>query len=236
MEFGFVSRQQCVDERLVGVFVHRAVQVGFLLFLGFAFVIAGLHPCFGHVDAVCIDDWGDGIEECQRLGAGFIRDCLTQTLRGQGACRNDPVTVVGQVGDFFVRRADQRVIHQGLGHGFRKRIAVNSQRTTCGQAMIIGGRDDQATCGAHFPMQQADSVLFVVIRPERIGTNHFAEVARLVGKGFDLGAHFVDDHGHTHLCGLPCGLGSGHSAADDMKRFCHARADSVSALHCHGVC
>ena len=86
--------------------------------------------------------------------------------------------------------------------------------------------DDQAARFAHFPMQQTHGVLFVIVRPERVGTHHLAQIAGLVGEGFDLGAHFVDHDGHAPICGLPCCLGPGHAAADDMKFLCHG-ADVV---------
>ena len=55
-------------------------------------------------------------------------------------------------------------------------------------------------------------------------------MAGAMGKGFHLGAHFVDHHVYTHVCGLPGGLGSGHATADDMQCLGHEgphRADAA---------
>jgi len=71
LEFGFIRGQQRVDERLVLVLGHRAVEVGCTLFLGLALVIARLHPRFAHIDAVVVDDRRDRVEKGQCLGTGF---------------------------------------------------------------------------------------------------------------------------------------------------------------------
>jgi hypothetical protein len=55
-------------------------------------------------------------------------------------------------------------------------------------------------------MEQAHSVLFVVVRAEGIRTDHFGKFAGLVGKGFDRGPHFVNDHVEARVRGLPRGL------------------------------
>ena len=65
--------------------------------------------------------------------------------------------------------------------------------------------------------------MFIIVRPERVGTDHFTKVTSLVGKGADLGPHFMQDDRNAHLCSLPSGLGSGHAATDDMKYFAHGQ-------------
>ena len=70
-------------------------------------------------------------------------------------------------------------------------------------------------------MQQANGILFVVIRAERVGTDHFAQQPGLMGERADSGAHFMQHDLDPPVGGLPGGLGSGHAAADDMKRMCH---------------
>ena len=77
-----------------------------------------------------------------------------------------------------------------------------------GRRCFCGHFHDQAACGPHLPVQQADGVLFVVIRAEGVGADHLGEVAGAVGEGADLGPHFVDDDGHAHVCGLPGGFGA----------------------------
>ena len=49
-----------------------------------------------------------------------------------------------------------------------------------------------------------------------------------MGKGADLGTHFMDDHFYPEMSGLPRSLGTGHAAANDVKFCCfHNRALSV---------
>ena len=221
VELGLVSSQKRVDERLVGVAVHGAVEVGGALFLGLALVIARLHPGLGHVDAVGMHDGGDGVEEGKAFLSRLAGDGLGQRARGQGASCNDRGAALGQGGDFLFADADQRMIAQAIRHRLGEGVPVDGQCAPGGKAVTVGHFHDQPVCGPHFPMQQADGVLFVVIRAEGIGTDHLGQVAGLVGEGADGGAHFVDDHGHAERDGLPGGLGPGHAAADDMDRLCH---------------
>ena len=221
VEFGLVGGQKRVDERLVLVAGHRAVEIGGAFFFGFALVIARLHPGAAHVDAVVIDDRRDGVEKRQRIRAGFLRDRLAQTLGSQRAGGDDPVAAIGQGGDFARFHGDQRVCLQCGGNRGGKGIAVHGQGAARRQAVLVGGLHDKPTRRAHLPMQQAHGVLFVIIRAEGVGTDHLGQIAGAVGEGFDLGAHFVDHHAHAHPGCLPCGLGPGHAAANDMQNLCH---------------
>ena len=92
------------------------------------------------------------------------------------------------------------------GHRLGEQIAVHGQRTACRQGMGVGHRHDQAIGGAHFPVQQADRILFVVVRAERVRADHFRQIAGLVGERANLGAHFVDHHRNAHVGGLPGGF------------------------------
>ena len=102
-----------------------------------------------------------------------------------------------------------------------KGITVYRQGTTRRQFVRSRHFHDQPSRAAHFPMKQANSIAFVVVGPEGIGTDHFREMPGSVRESPDFGAHFVDDNRHAHLGGLPCGLGSGHAAADDVKCLYH---------------
>ena len=127
-----------------------------------------------------------------------------------------------QVVDLAGFDGDQRVVAQRLRHVTREGVTVDGEGAARGQAVTVGHRHDQPVSGAHFPMQKADGVLFVVIRAQRVGADHLGQVAGAMGEGAGLGAHFMDHHGHAHIGGLPCSLGPGHAATDDMKCRIHA--------------
>ena len=93
---------------------------------------------------------------------------------------------------------------------------IDGQRTAGRQSVRLGGLQNQAVGGAHFPMQEADGVLFAVVRAEGVGADHLGKVASAVGKGADLGPHFVQHDRHAGLSGLPGGFGACHAAADDV--------------------
>ena len=217
VKLGLFGGHERVDKGLVVGLGHRTVEVGLLLLFGFALVIARLRPDRVHVDAVGIDDGRDGVEKGQRFGARLCRDGLSQTLRRQRSGGDDPMTAVGQGGDLAVLDPNIRMRAQSGGHGGGKRIAIHSQGTTGGQGVGVGHVHDQPVGVAHFPMQQPDGVLFTIVRAEGIGADHFRQIAGLVSKSGDLGAHFVNDDAHAGLCRLPGRFGPGHAAADDME-------------------
>ena len=126
------------------------------------------------------------------------------------------MAAVGQFGDFGIIDGDIGVGHQRSRYRFRERITIHGQRATGGQAVLLGHLHDQPVSRPHFPMQQAHGVLFVIIRPERVGTDHLGQMAGPMRKGCHLGPHFVDDHLQPHVGGLPGCFRSGHAAADDM--------------------
>ena len=95
-------------------------------------------------------------------------------------------------------------------------LAVDGERAAGGQAVAVGGGDDQAAGRAHLPVQQADGVLLVVVGAEGVGADELGEAVGLVGEGADDGAHLVQDHGHADRGDLPGGLGAGEAAADDV--------------------
>ncbi|GLQ20243.1 hypothetical protein GCM10007854_11980 [Algimonas porphyrae] len=72
-------------------------------------------------------------------------------------------------------------------------------------------------------MQQTDRIAEMIIRTKGIGTDQFSAAAGLVRGCHALGPHFVQDDGHARFGGLPSGLGSGETGADDMDRCRHPR-------------
>ncbi|MNT84968.1 hypothetical protein D3C72_2250730 [compost metagenome] len=69
-------------------------------------------------------------------------------------------------------------------------------------------------------MQQADGVIFPVVRPEGVGTDQLSQAISMVGVGLYARhtAHFMQDDGHARLGDLPGGFGTGEATADDMHR------------------
>ncbi len=221
MELGLLGRQQRVDEGLVLGLGHRAIHVGGLFLDRLALVIARLHPGDGHVDALGIDDGGDGVEEGEALGAGLGPDRLCQSAGGEGAGGDDPMAILGQRGDLARLDPHQRMRPEPRGDGGGEGIPVHRQRAARGQAVGLGHRHQQSIRRPHFPVQQAHGIALVIIRAEGVGADHLGQIAGAMGEGADMGAHLVDDHGHAQFGRLPGGLGSGHAAADDVKLLCH---------------
>ena len=206
MKLCLVGFHQRIDESLILVFVHWAVEVSGALFFGFAFIIARLHPRLGHVDAVEIDDWGDGIKKRQRIRAGVCCDGFAQITRGEGAGCDDPMAVGRQLFYLTVLNGNVWVCIYRVSHCLGKVIAIHSQCATGRKAMFVCSLHNQTIGLAHFPMEQTNRVLLIIVRAERVGTNHFPHQSRLMRKGFNFGPHFVDDHFNAHVCGLPCSL------------------------------
>ena len=163
VELGLVGGQQGVDEGLVFVAVHRAVDIGLLLGQRLALVIAGLFPRDRHVDRVGMHDGRDGVKERQRLGARHATDRPRQRVRGQGPRGHDPVAVIGQLGDLSGNDGDQRIGLQRGGDRGGKRLAVHGQRAARGQAVAARHLHDQTARRAHFPMQLAHRVHHVIV-------------------------------------------------------------------------
>ena len=65
VKFGFIRLCQSIDKGVILGLSHRTVEIGCALLFCFTFVITGLHPSLAHINAVKIDDWGNGIKEGQ---------------------------------------------------------------------------------------------------------------------------------------------------------------------------
>lgn len=79
------------------------------------------------------------------------------------------------------------------------------------RALVLAG-------AAHFLMQQADRIGFVIVGPEGVRAHQFGEAVGLVGFRLTHAAHFVQHHFDAGVCGLPGGFRAGHAAADNMDR------------------
>ncbi|OIQ66494.1 hypothetical protein GALL_519340 [mine drainage metagenome] len=92
VKLGLFGGKQRVDEGLILHLGHRAVHVGGLFFLGFALVIARLHPSHRHIDAFRVDDGRNSVEEGKRGGARLGADRFGEGAGGQRAGGDDPVS------------------------------------------------------------------------------------------------------------------------------------------------
>ena len=203
------------------VLVHRAVEVGGALFLGLALVIARLHPGLRHVDAVEIDDGRDGVEKRQRLGPGFVRDRLGQLAEVSGPVAmiqwpSSGSSVISPYSTVILGCAISASVTD-CAKGSRSTASAPPAGRRCLSAVAMinpfAARISQCSRPTAFcSLSSERKELEQTISPSKPG---------LVGKGADLGAHFVDHDLHARVRGLPCGLGPGHAAAHDMKCICH---------------
>ena len=225
LEFGLLAVEQRLDEGLILGLVHRAVDV---VLAGAArpdLVVARLEPADIHVDRIEMDDRRDGVEEGERVGAGFLCDCVSQRRRRQRAGGDDRLVPIcrRQARNFLARDRDQGMRFEPCGDGGRKAVAVDGQRAAGRHLVGVAGRHDQRAGQPHLGMQQPDGVVLGVVGAERVGTDEFGKAVGLVRVGAAHRAHFVQDNRNAGLGRLPCCFRTGEAAADD-----------VDWLHVHG--
>ena len=85
--------------------------------------------------------------------------------------------------------------------------------------MFIGTAHDDGTSTAHFIMDQANRIVFLVIGPKRVRTDQFGAFVGMVGIGWSHRAHFMKDDGHASLGQLPGGFTTGQTGTNNMNRF-----------------
>ena len=89
--------------------------------------------------------------------------------------------------------------------------------------MLVGRGHDQRAEGPHFLMEQSDSIVLGVVRPEAVGANHLGEAVGFVRRGHvPTPAHFAKPDFQACVGQLPRGLRSGQPAADDVNPMRHA--------------
>ena len=108
---------------------------------------------------------------------------------------------------------------QLLCDGCGKSIAVDGQRRTGGHLVIGSRRDDQTIQATHFFVKHANSIPFMVVRPEGVGADKLCEMIGFMRMGAFDAAHFVKNDGYAEIGSLPGCFRSGHAAADNMDRF-----------------
>ena len=95
-------------------------------------------------------------------------------------------------------------------------VAVDRERAAGRHLMRIAAAHDERAEAAHFLMQQADRIGLPLVGSERIGADEFGERLGLVRGGRLHRPHLVQHDRHAAARDLPCGLGAGQPAADDM--------------------
>ena len=205
LELGLGTVEQGLNKGLILLLVHGAIDIGRLVAAGAFLVIARLTPRNVHIDAVRMDDGGDGVEEGQLPLAGQVQDGLRQGRGSQGTGRDNDIVPVRwrQPLDLFAQNGDQGVGFEPGGDGRRKALPVHGQRAARRHLMDVGTAEDDRVAAAHLGMEQANGIMLPIVRPERVGTDQFGQSLGLMGLGAAHGAHLVQDDRHARLSRLP---------------------------------
>ena len=162
--------------------------------------------------------------------AGDALDLGAQRVRSKRAGGEDgalrAVLVLVQSCDLFAKDANQRLGGNLLRNPPRKLNAIHGQRVAGGNGGLIRNAQQRRTRAPHLLLQQPRRGVgrFAL---QRIGTDQFAELRRLMGRGqprFSVhhGPHLIE----VHLAAQPrrgqCRLRAGQSAADHANLHCAA--------------
>jgi hypothetical protein len=101
-------------------------------------------------------------------------------LSARGALVSGPVAMIqrpsaGSSVTSLIFDENQRVGAQAFGHGPGEGVAVDGQGAAGRQAVPLRHFHHQAAGRAHFPMDQAHGIAFVVVRPEGVRADHFGK-------------------------------------------------------------
>ena len=166
MEFNLVALDQRINEGLELCFIEGAVDVILARAAGTGFVVARLEPGFLHVDALGMNDRGDGVEKGKVFLAGQFDNRRAESRRGEGARGHNHTVPIfrWQACDFTSFEGDQRMSQQGGGHLLGEPLPVDRKRASGGNLVHIGCGHNQRTEHAHFRMKNADGVVFGIVR------------------------------------------------------------------------
>ena len=144
-EVGARAAEQGVDKRLVGLAIHRAVDVRRCVSAGPLLVIPRLPPGDGHVDGVDVKNGRNGVKEMQGVLARSRPDLCGEGVGGQRSGRDDRRAPVlsRPMPRLFPHDLDVRLPLQGGGHVLRERDTVHGQRSPGRNLMEIGCSHDQ---------------------------------------------------------------------------------------------
>ncbi len=224
LEVTLFTVKQGMNEGVVLGAVEGAVDVILAGAAGPDLVVTGLKPGHVHVDRLAVNDGGDGVEKGEVFFARQRTYGSGEGRRGEGSGGDDDIVPVlrWQACNFAAFNCDQWVGFDAAGDFAGEAFTVHSESTACGHLMVLGDIHDEGSHHAHFFMQQAHGILFMIVAAERVGADEFCKVVGLVGVGCDVGAHFVQDDGDACICSGPGGFAAGHAAADDVDWLVHA--------------
>ena len=213
-----VAGEEGGDEGVVLLARERTVDVIGARSTRSRLVVARLQPSARHVDRFAVNDRGDGVEEGERVLAGELGDRFGKRRRGQGSGGDDDAVPIGrrQACDLLAADVDQRMGGKRRGHGRREALAIDRQCASCRDLIDVGRAHDQRAEAAHFLMQEADGVVFLVVGAEGVRADELRERGGLVGRGRAQRTHLVEHDRDAARGDLPSRLGSGKPAADDV--------------------
>jgi hypothetical protein len=112
------------------------------------------------------------------------------------------------------------------GNRCGKSVAVDRKRAAGGHLVCIRGVHDDRSEPAHFGVQEADGVVFMIVGTKRIRTNQLGITVGFVDGCRTQRPHFMQDDRNAGLRQLPGRLGPGEAAPDDMNglklALCHS--------------
>jgi len=125
--------------------------------------------------------------------------------------------------DPFAHYGNVRMLLDHARHFSGEAGAVDGQRGSGGDTLLIARAHDQRAERAHLLVEQPDRIILRVVGTEAIRAHHFGESGGLVRRSaVSTPAHFAEAHAKAGLGQLPCGFGSGEPAADDVDVEGHA--------------
>ena len=224
-EFGLLRREKRVDEGLVLIAAHRAIDVSLGVPARADLVVARLHPRHVHIDRMAVHDRRDRVEKGERAFARQSADRLGQRGGGERPGRdNDIVPVLGRkAGDLAAIETYKRMTEKGGLDGLRETVAVDRERASRRHLMRIGALKDDRAESAHLAMQDPDRIGRGVVGSEGVRANELGEVGSLVRSRGSGRPHFMQNHRNAGIRRLPRGFRAGKASANNVDRM-HGRA------------
>ena len=169
LERGLLGCEQGVDESLVLLAVHWAVDVVRACTAGTGLVVTRLHP--GDVHGRCVSRRTMGAMASKKASASSPVSALMAAL--SAGVVNGPVAMMteAQSEGGWPAISSCRISIRGWAASRAVTSAENSSRSTasappCRQLMLVGGLHDERPGAAHLLMQEADRVRFPVVGPK----------------------------------------------------------------------